>query len=195
MPPLPQLRNAGLARIDPTTGASFPEDAEPIAARGGLTLELWMRFDDLNPWQLLFDSRDDEGLGMTVMTTDRGTVRLGIVGRTFARPSIWQCGMCESAWDCDPGLLEAGRRHHVVFIVDGGPKLITVLVDGELCDGGATRQYGWGRFHPNLKDANGANRATVAPNMRGEVERLRIYDRYLRTSEAVANYHAGLDTR
>ena len=83
-------------------------------------------------------------------------------------------------------LLEAGKTHHVTFIVDGGPKIITVLVDGILCDGGLERQYGWGRFHADLSDANGTAEAKV----HDAVEVVRIYDRYLRTSEAVANYRA-----
>lgn len=84
--------------------------------------------------------------------------------------------MCESSWDTDPGVLEAGATHHVTFIVDGGPKLITVVVDGVLCDGGDVRQFGWGRFHPSLVDAIGAEHAIVASDVKGEVQRLRLYE-------------------
>ncbi len=196
MPALPPLHDRGGGRLDPDTGATLPGEAEAVIARGGFTLEFRLRLDDLAPWQMILDSRDDEGRGMTVMITDRRTLKLSITGRAFARPGgTWAAGMCDSAWDCEPGLLEAGKRHHVVFIVDGGPKLVTVLVDGVLCDGGPHRQYGWGRFHPHLKDANGADHARVGPDLHGEVERLRIYDRCLRTSEAVANYHAAPDAR
>jgi len=31
----------------------------------------------------------------------------------------------------------------------------------------------------------------VAPALAGHLKRLRVYDRYLRTSEAIANFHAG----
>jgi hypothetical protein len=64
-------------------------------------------------------------------------------------------------------------------------------VDGVLCDGGRERQFGWGRFHPCLRDANGAAQARVAPSLRGELSRLRLYNRYLLTSEAVGNDRAG----
>jgi hypothetical protein len=69
--------------------------------------------------------------------------------------------------------------------------LISVMVDGVLCDGGRERQFGWARFHPCLKEVNGAEVAEVAPDIHGELPLLRIYERPLRTSEAVANCNAG----
>ncbi|MFW5682580.1 MAG: exo-alpha-sialidase [Phycisphaeraceae bacterium] len=192
MPELPLLCSRGSATLNAKTGATIGgEGGFSPTMRGGFTLELRLRFADWEPWQMVFDSRDEEGRGMTVMTTDRGTLKLSLMGRTYGEPgSRWSGGLCESSWDTDPGVLMGGQTHHVTFIVDGGPKLITVVVDGVLCDGGDVRQFGWGRFHPNLKDANGAERAAVAPDFTGEVQRLRLYDRPLRTAEAVANHRA-----
>jgi hypothetical protein len=65
------------------------------------------------------------------------------------------------------------------------------MVDGVLCDGGAERQFGWTRFHPDLLNANGAEQATLAPSLRGRLLGLRLYDRYLLTSEGVGNWRAG----
>jgi hypothetical protein len=36
--------------------------------------------------------------------------------------------------------------------VDGQARIITFVVDGVLNDGGAARQYGWGRIDPALGD-------------------------------------------
>ena len=77
------------------------------------------------------------------------------------------------------------------MIVDGGPKIITFIVDGVLCDGGEIRQFGWGCFNKDLSDINGAERVQVAPTLSGRLTVLRIYDRYLRTSETVGNFRAG----
>ena len=49
------------------------------------------------------------------------------------------------------------------------------------------RQFGWGRFSPHLRHANGSPRLLVD----GAVQALRIYGRALRTSEAVAHFRAG----
>ena len=73
-------------------------------------------------------------------------------------------------------------------IVDGGPKIITFVVDGVLCDGGDERQFGWGCYSPTLRTPNGAATARLAPALRA----LRIYGCALRTSEAVGNFRAGL---
>ena len=187
MPELPfffQLKGGG--RLDPDTGATLEdEEGEFRVNRGGATFEFVLQFDDLRPWQMIFDSRDDGGRGVTLMLTDRGTLRFAIYGALVALPgATWLGGLTESAWETDPGHIEAGRRHYFAFLLDGGPKTVLVVRDGVLEDGGDHRQYGWGRFHPNLKDPNGAANARIAPDMNGSVERFRLYDRALKVNHA-----------
>ena len=79
----------------------------------------------------------------------------------------------------------------------GGPKIITFVVDGVLGDGGEERQFGWGRFSPHLRVPNPD--PAVGPDKKPKlriapaVASLRIYDRALRTSEAVGNWRAGME--
>jgi len=189
LPALPYLHNRNPIR----TAESVADDGSRLVVpeRGGLTLDCRVRFDDLEAWQILFDSRTPEGDGLLLQLTDRGTLCLHLIGRLYDEPgAVIGNAMTDSAWECDLGLLRAGQTHHVTFIVDGGPKLITVLVDGVLCDGGDEKQFGWGRFHPCLRDVNGAAEARLAPTLHGALLSLRVYARYLRTSEAVANYRA-----
>jgi len=68
-------------------------------------------------------------------------------------------GNTENRWSSDHGTIVSGKPQHIVAIVDG-PKIVTFVIDGKLCDG-------------------------------GEILRLRMYNRYLRTSEAVAAFRAG----
>ncbi|MEN6535740.1 MAG: exo-alpha-sialidase [Bryobacteraceae bacterium] len=159
-----------------------------FAAGAGFTIEFWMRLSELSDGQILFDTTTPSGQGITVRTTDRFTLALTMSdGRTSAK------------WDSDSGthqgVLRAGVWQHVVFIVDGGPRIISVVVDGILNDGGAVRDYGFGRFPQELGDINGEREARIAPRIFGEIRLVRIYDRYLRTSEAVGNYRAGIDGR
>jgi hypothetical protein len=142
--------------------------------RAGFSLELGLKLASLDAGQLLFDSRDNSGRGIVVATTTGGTIRLTL-----------NDGRSESSWECDRGMLTAGRHHHVVITVDGGPKIITYVIDGVLNDGGAERQFGWGRFSPTLRTPTGAKQVSLAP----AVQLLRIYGRALRTSEAVGNFH------
>ncbi len=143
---------------------------------GGLAIDFWVRLDDLGRGRVLLDTRTEQGTGLAVTSTDKGTISIEL-----------NDGENQAAWDCDPGLLRKGVKHHVAVIVDNGPKIITFVVDGQLCDGGAHRQYGWGRYQGDLGDVSGSGTLRVGPLLNG----VRIYDRYVRTSEAVANYHAG----
>ncbi len=149
--------------------------------REGFAIDMWLRCDSLEAGQVVFDSRTENGQGLCLQTTSHGTLEI-----------VLNDGRTENHWDCDPGMLEAGRLHHVAVIIDGGPKIISFVVDGKFCDGGDYRQFGWGRFNPNLRGVNGAPQAKIAPALNGQLRSLRIYSRYLRTSEAVGNYRAGL---
>jgi len=153
------------------------EDQRGKDLRAGFSLDLWLKLDALTPGQPLLDSRDSEGKGLLVATAESGSLRITLNdGRTAV------------AWSSDCGLLQSGKRHHAVITVDGGPKIITFVVDGTLCDGGDQRQFGWGRFSPNLRTPIGSPTLVIEP----PTQSLRIYSRALRTSEAVANCRAGL---
>jgi len=143
--------------------------------RAGFSLDLWLKVESLKTSTTLLDSRDSTGAGIHVSTTTTGAVRL-----------ILNDGRSECAWNSDKGVITPGKPHHVVITVDGGPKIITYVVDGLLCDGGEERQFGWGRFSPNLRAPNGSPLLRIAP----AVQSLRIYNRALRTSEAVGNFRA-----
>jgi hypothetical protein len=141
--------------------------------RAGFTLMLRGRF---TPGAVLLDNRTPDGRGFVVRTT----------GEERGFDIVMSDGRTQSRWSSDPGSLDPSRDQHVVIVVDGGPKIISFLVDGVLQDGGEARQFGWGRFNPNLKTVNGAPMLKIG---RG-VQRLRVYDRYLRTSEAIAAFRA-----
>ena len=109
-------------------------------------------------------------------------------------------------WSSDPGTIRTNSLQHVVFIVDGGPKSVSVLVDGRLCDGGQDelRLCGQVRFvrtqyfdhydercepDDEIGDLTETDRLSVIQG--GEVLRLRLYNCYLRTSETIGNWRAG----
>ena len=162
------------------TKAIKPLPAVDLRDTGGLTLDLWVQLTDLSPGQPLVNTRLDDGPGLALVTADKGTVRLHLSD-----------GKAKASWDCDPGLLRPGKLHHIVAIVDPGPRILTFLIDGQLCDGGPHRQYGWGRYPAPLANVAGSGKLRLARPPAINIRRLRIYNRMLRTSEAVANYHAG----
>ena len=145
--------------------------------RAGFSVDLWLKLDALTPGQSLLDSRDSEGKGILVFTAENGSLRITL-----------NDGRTEATWSSDQNLISIGKTHHAVITVDGGPKIITFVADGTLCDGGDQRQFGWGRFSPNLRTPNGSPTLAIA----SPVQSLRIYSRALRTSEAIGNYKAGV---
>jgi hypothetical protein len=147
---------------------------------GGLTVECWLRFDDLEPGQVVLDARDGSDAGFQLSLQQDGALQIELSD-----------GTTQASWNTDADLLQPGKLHHVVAIVDNGPRIITWVVDGQLCDGGQQRQFGWGRYDAELGQIGDGEALRIAPRMRGTVQRIRIYDRRLRTSEAVANFHAG----
>jgi hypothetical protein len=144
--------------------------------RSGFSVDLWVELETTAAGQVLVDNRTPEGRGFALVTTSGGAVEL-----------VMNDGRTENRWASDPGSLQAGRAQHVVVIVDGGPKVISFVVDGVFNDGGEWRQFGWGRFSPNLRGAQGGAELRIGSRVRG----LRVYGRALRTSEAVAAYRAG----
>lgn len=146
-----------------------------LRERGGFSVELWGGLGDIAPNTTLLDSRTPSGEGVLVLSMEDGATEL-----------VMSDGRTVNSWRSDDGLLDAGRRHHVVITVDGGPRIIMFIVDGVLCNGGEERQFGWGRFSPHLQDVTGSDTVQLSSKLAGA----RIYTRPLRTFEAVGNYRA-----
>jgi hypothetical protein len=169
--------------------AALPRLPVLTADQGGFALELWLRLTNLRPGQIVVDSRArPDGPGLAVSTSQHATLELELTD-----------GRNRTKWACDPGLLVPGRTHQVVFNVDVAPRLITVMVDGVLCDGGDHAQFGYTRFGDvglkptgkELGDINAGPLRVLPAGAAGEVQRLRFYERYLTTTEMVGNYRAG----
>ncbi|MFN8707619.1 MAG: LamG-like jellyroll fold domain-containing protein [Planctomyces sp.] len=145
--------------------------------RAGFSVEVWLQ-PDLPPGErTLLDSRDSSDRGMMLRTTGKGTLSF-----------MFSDGRQTAVWNSDAEVLSEAGPQHVVITVDGGPKIITFVVNGILCDGGEQRQFGWGRFSSDMRTPDGAPEMTLDP----AVKKLRLYGRALRTSEAVGHFRAGL---
>ncbi len=123
---------------------------------------------------VLFDTMTEDGRGIRLRSVSGERVEIELSdGRTVNR------------WASDAGSVPVGKACQVTVIVDGGPNVILLVVDGKLSDGGDERQFGWGRFSPDLAFVNGAGKARIAPGGGVKVERVRVFGRALRVSEAV----------
>lgn len=187
-----------LAQAELVAGRSFVLPKLPRLDEGhGFTFDLWLTPGSPVPdGERLLDTRNRYGAGLTLELTSLGTLRLTMSDR-----------YAEVLWETDPGDLVAGQRHHVSLVVDGGPRIIRWVVDGKVSDGGDYRPKGWTRFPRSLAHANGSevrmdSVPTTASGAVGGalavvgltttvIDRLRVYDRPLRVTEAIGNYRAG----
>lgn len=167
MPALPDFVKRDPARMD---GGS-------MILRNGFSIDLVFNLKNLNEGQVLLDTRKPAGKGWFVGINDKKALEITL-----------NDGKVQSSWSCDVNMLKPGKDHHATIIVDGGPKMISFVVDGVFHDGGDTRQFGWGRFNPHLKSVAGSPELKIMPKGNGVVSKIKIYGRALTHTEAIGNY-------
>ena len=97
---------------------------------------------------------------------------------------LFSDGRTRASWETEDGVLRESIIHNVTVILDGGPRIISIVVDDQFLDGGRDRQFGWGRFSPHFRGIDGRRKAGVGPSVR----RFWIYDRVVRISETVSHH-------
>lgn len=165
-----------------------------LALGGGFTLELWLTF----PHEDGGSSSTEVGPEIPILQAIGDNKGLSLSCKEGAVSLTASLDGEAKTWSCDPGLLEAGKRHHVVVIADGGPGILMWVVNGVLCDGRDDRVRGWQRLRTKPGESTLLGQAARSSEGRPltlwasqEFQHLRVYSRALRTSEAIASYHAG----
>lgn len=142
--------------------------------KSGFSFDLWVE-SGCKKESVLFDTRGKDGSGIVLYHTGESSVRIDISD-----------GITMNSWNCDSEAIKEGFNH-IAVVIDGGPKTISFIINGKFNDGGESRKFGWGRFSPNLRNANGCG--TIKINKC--VKLLRAYDRALMTVEVCSNFKAG----
>jgi len=167
---------------------SAPLKAIPNLASGGFSVDFRVRFNSLEDNQLVLNYRGNgkPHRGWAVRTGNHGRVRLEM--RDDEDEYV--------EWYCDPGVLKRGKDHHIAFIVDGKADIISVMVDGNLQDGGRAATHGWVQFSHGMDALDGGQtRLKIGSTLKGKLKQVRVYDRALSTSEMIGNYRAGQGPR
>jgi len=164
----------------PENGRKYPLEKLPLFAnknkdintRGGIAFDFQLTLTDNAPEILLMSNRNKEGMGFEIrLTGDR---------RITVELQDWQT---INRWQSDAESLTAGKNH-ISINLDGGPCIISFVINGVFNDGGSERQFGWGRFSPQLFEINSGEPLTINGSL---VSDLIIYNRVLTTSEAIGN--------
>ncbi len=166
-------------RIDtPMLPELFRRDTKPVDQPGmktdkGFSFDFVIETDQLTAGERLLSTVDASGKGWMIRVNDQQTIEL-----------VMNDGQTQAVWACTAGLLATDKPNHICIVVDGGPNIIYFVVNGQLDDGGDIRQFGWGRFSPYFRSANGSQTLTIASD---KVSRLSVYGRALMVSQAIGN--------
>jgi len=168
--------------IGKVSGPSLPD----LSTGDGFSLSLWITGlkDNVKSGLIILDAMDSSKKGLQIRVGNNNSVILNISdGQNFQSISTDEiCGA--NLWD--------GQNHHLGFIVDGGPKVMSVIVDETLCDGGSYSPLGWTFFSSKMTTVN-ASMYSLAPNFSpNRLLWFRVYNVYLFTSEMIGNWRAGI---
>ncbi len=158
---------------------SLPRLAD-LGAGGGFTIDVWLDISGKNERQILLDNTGGKENGFSLIADNDGRIIFQMRDTdgltTETAPEVF----------LSPGL------HHLVIIVDGGVKIVSLVTDGTYYDGMDVRKDGRFRFDPKLTDINGTGELRIPQRSGSKIRNLRIYGKVLRTAQAVAHYPAGL---
>lgn len=166
---------------------NFPHLPDLISG-GGFSIGLWLTIDETDSRQQVLSTLQSAENGIEIFLAEDNNIGILLKDGKIRQANILK----NTQFVSDQNTIKEGGLHHVMFTIDGAAKIATIIVDGVLSDGSpTTRAYGWGRVYPYLRGPNGSNVCTINKNFKGKIHHIRVYDRYLRTSEAIANYTAG----
>lgn len=166
-----KLQNGELLTLPPITvrNTKVP-DHRSMDTANGFTFTFCM--DDYHVGDTLFSTYNLEEKGIEAILIADGRIQFKMGdSRTIC------------VWTSDLGMLK-GEKAHVSIIVDGGPRIISFVINGILCDGGETRKFGYGRFNRYFRDASSKTPLSIGTC----VKELYFMNRALKTYEAVALY-------
>lgn len=177
------LENRGLPSCEPilscASGAvnapALPEfftrnyqspDHSGMATNSGFAIELDLTLHNPGNQPLINGQRGDRrGLALNIIND--GCLEL-----------LMNDGWMEQRMTSEP-CLKTGKNH-VVVNIDGGPRVVSFIVNGRFCDGAEYRQFGWQRFSPYFRHVNWSEKWTVE-----NVGQIKLYDRVLMTAESL----------
>lgn len=119
---------------------------------------------------ILLDNLTASGRGWRLSLTGNGVLKL-----------MLSDSQTTSVHRSEKGLIQPQKTYQVGIIVDGGPKIVSFVIDGRFCDGGESRQFGWSRFSPMLCNVAGHRFLSISSSIRN----LRIFNIALMTREVI----------
>ncbi|MCG6190764.1 sialidase family protein [Maribellus maritimus] len=156
----------------------------------GFSLEFKLKTDNLKKDQLLLDTRREKTEGYQNAAKYIGNgLKISIL-KSGALEFLMDDGRTPLIWSTESGVIIPKTVNHIVINVDAKSKMLTFVINGDLWDGGE-RPFGYARFNPFMWDVNGDPKVRFSSEFKGDILLFRVYNRFLYTSESIANYLSG----
>jgi hypothetical protein len=172
-------------------GAAFatprlPNPAVYAGAGAGATLGLWL------------DAHAASAPDANATLIDVGALRLLVLAGRAVQLELRDAApgaavALQTDAECTARLLRAGQPHYLAAVLDAGAHVLTLSVDGAICDGGVEAEFGWQWLPQAMGDlaAGAAPSFTLGAGYRGRILGGHWYQRFLYASEVVGNWRAG----
>jgi hypothetical protein len=121
--------------------------------------------------QSLINGQRGDGRGLALNITKTGCLEL-----------LMNDGWMEQRMLSEP-CLKTGKNH-VVINIDGGPRIVSFIVNGRFCDGGEHCQFGWQRFSPYFRHVNWCETWEIGKSFNGKLSQLKVFNRIIMVAEA-----------
>lgn len=177
-----------------SAGATFPtprlpDFRAPYVRGAGAAVCLWVsNHAAARAGDVLLDTRaagSPRGRGLALFVRAAGVVALELTD------DAGHTAFLNTDAACAAPLLSAGA-HLVAAIADAGARVLSLAVDGALCDGGNETAAGWVFLPPGFGSLAGGDASfTLAPTYAGRLLGGGFYEGFLYTSEVVGNFRAG----
>ena len=131
-------------------------------------------------FSLTVDLSDENQVLFSTMTQENKGIRVLWNAASRQIEFYMGDGRRMSMWNTDPGSLDDPGTHTVTIAVDGSARIITMFTDGNFCDGGMARQFGFGWFDRMLISAAGLSSPFVAAS----VKKLRWFGGFVYNAQA-----------
>ena len=164
--------------VSPTSAYEIA-DALPETGLPGITFDFSIDVSSLptTPTNLFVSMLAQDVTALVVLRPDAG-LNLTLMQRAIRQEITTQAGVLPSG------------EHHVSVILDAGPRVAMLVVDGQLLDGGTEQTQGWHRIQSDITTPTKGIKVRVFRNAEFFTTRFRFYSRPLLVSEAVGNWRA-----
>jgi hypothetical protein len=194
MPPGAALNvsaNDAGSRVPTPAFPALDGTATALPGVGGVGVSMGLVIQGLNSSDLsklaIFSTADAQGVGMTLSVGSGSSPNVGLTLRVADGATAFNMSTDKA---CSAALATAGP-HFFGAVLDGGPNIATMMVDGVLCDGSGEVDTGWAWFPPLAASLRGEKTMSIAapvPNSPFKVHSASWWTRMLTTSELVGLY-------